>query len=96
MLGFYKNHIIHAGGQVTLEVGQHSYPFTLKLPSTIPSSYEGSHGHIRYILKSEMLLGSPKSKHTTSLGFRVNNQLDLNLHPLAKVYLYILKIAFSI
>ncbi|EDW81369.1 uncharacterized protein Dwil_GK11058 [Drosophila willistoni] len=34
-----------------MEAGTYNYGFTVQLPKNCPSSFEGSHGHIRYIIK---------------------------------------------
>ena len=79
----------HSDGQMSLKIGQYSYPFSFTLPEKIPSSYEGSHGHVRYFLKAQMIRHW-RSNQITSLGFSVTNPLDLNLIPLAKVYSYVI------
>lgn len=39
------------GPKVFLPVGKTTYPFEFLLPSQLPSSFEGKHGHIRYKLR---------------------------------------------
>lgn len=38
-------------GETELPAGTHTYPFTCALPPTLPSSFEGEHGHVRYTVK---------------------------------------------
>jgi len=37
-----------------MEAGQHHYPFSIQIPSSISSSFEGSYGHIRYALTARI------------------------------------------
>ena len=74
---------------MSLPVGQHIYPFSFYLPDLIPSSYEGTYGHIRYVLKAT--IERPWNSNTIcSTGFAVMNPFDLNLDPVARVVFCIL------
>lgn len=45
-------------GEIELPAGAHSYPFTCALPPTLPCSFEGDKGFIRYTIK--VTLGKSK------------------------------------
>lgn len=56
---------------------QHSYPFTCALPPTLPSSYEGKWGYVRYTIK--VTLDRPwKFDQDTKMAFTVITPVDLN------------------
>lgn len=38
-------------GETELSAGVRTYPFTCALPPSLPSSFEGEHGHVRYTIK---------------------------------------------
>jgi Arrestin (or S-antigen), N-terminal domain len=38
-------------GETELKAGAHTYNITCALPQTLPSSFEGEHGYIRYTVK---------------------------------------------
>ncbi len=75
---------------------QFSIPFAFELPSAIPSSFEGTHGHIRYEVTAVMNryfnyewggeTCSKKTYESRVVRFTVSNLMDLNLNPVAKVY----------
>ena len=68
------------------DIGQHSFPFSFSLPNSIPSSFEGEHGHIRYVLFGKLNPTKKKDEQRTirmNIGF--NKLVDLNLDPVAKV-----------
>lgn len=52
---YFKNSFYLLGGingsQITLPAGQHVFPFNCALPPSLPSSFEGRFGHIRYTIK---------------------------------------------
>lgn len=57
--------------------GSHNHPFTFQLPRTLPSSFEGAHGYVRYWAKACM--DRPwKFNHDTKSAFTVICPLDLN------------------
>ena len=58
--------------------GTHSYPFQIVLPPTLPSSFEGAYGYVRYFCKAT--IDRPwKFDHDTKSAFTVLSNLDLNL-----------------
>lgn len=61
-------------------MGTHTYPFTCALPPTLPSSFEGEHGFVRYTVK--VTLDRPwKFDQETKMAFTVTSHLDLNMSP---------------
>ncbi|XP_069113549.1 arrestin domain-containing protein 17-like [Argopecten irradians] len=84
----YLNHTIlvfggagqNSDSAVEHPAGQHVYPFSLHLPSTIPSSFEGRRGYVRYTCKAN--IDRPwKFDESTKRAFTVIRHLDLNLVP---------------
>ena len=70
---------------MSLGIGDHClYPFSFILPKTIPSSYEGKYGHVRYTITATMERPCEKDHHCT-MSFIVNSLVDLNQNPSAKV-----------
>ena len=66
------------GGSQQLPPGNYEWPFSFQLPSTLPTSYEGYYGNIRYWLEARM--GRPwKFDHVTKFAFTVLERVDLNL-----------------
>ncbi|XP_028391500.1 arrestin domain-containing protein 2-like [Dendronephthya gigantea] len=70
------------GGSSTKAVqhppGIHVYPFLFKLPSPLPSSFEGGIGHIRYYIEAKV--DRPwKFDHKIRKPFTVNELIDINL-----------------
>lgn len=64
--------------------GNYSYPFQMQLPNSLPSSFEGAHGNVRYYIKCA--IDRPwKFDHKTKRVFTVISQLDLNRVPDALV-----------
>ncbi|KAF5292961.1 hypothetical protein FQR65_LT11078 [Abscondita terminalis] len=71
------------GDEVEIPVGHHSYPFTCVLPPTLPSSFEGEYGYIRYII--QITFDRPwKFDQVTKKAFTVLSPLDLNSNPRLK------------
>ncbi|XP_078052121.1 arrestin domain-containing protein 17-like [Augochlora pura] len=65
--------------RIRLSEGYHEYQFKFQLPSTIPSSFEHSHGYVRYTVKAT--IDRPwKFDHVCKVAFTVVSILDLNLH----------------
>lgn len=60
-----------------LPAGRRKYTFACKLPTTLPTSFEGLYGYIRYTVKV-ILERSRKFDHTLKVAFTVLNELDLN------------------
>ncbi|KAL5005445.1 hypothetical protein ScPMuIL_018901 [Solemya velum] len=70
------------GDTSVLPAGRHTYPFQFQLPPGLPSSFEGSDGHVRYSIKGT--IDKPwKFDHTTKRAFTVICLLDLNREPTA-------------
>lgn len=65
------------GPKVFLPVGKTTYPFEFLLPSQLPSSFEGKHGHIRYKLRA-IIDQSWKFDHRTIRPFVINEIIDTN------------------
>ncbi|XP_049277455.1 arrestin domain-containing protein 3-like [Anopheles funestus] len=66
-----------------LAAGQHTYPFTCALPPTLPSSFEGEWGFVRYTVK--VTLDRPwKFDQDVKMAFTVISPVDLNLNPRVK------------
>ncbi|CRK99588.1 CLUMA_CG012900, isoform A [Clunio marinus] len=64
--------------ETELPAGAHAFPFTCALPPTLPSSFEGEFGHIRYTIK--VTLDRPwKFDQDTKMAFTVISPVDLNL-----------------
>ena len=65
---------------VIIPKGNHTYPFELALPPTLPSSFEGKHGYVRYTATATV--DRPwKFDHETKEPFTVIGTLDLNREP---------------
>lgn len=72
------------GDNSILPAGSYSYPFQFKLPTNLPSSFEGVIGYVRYTMTA--VIDKPwKFDHTTKAPFTVLSILDLNLEPNASV-----------
>ncbi|KFB40717.1 AGAP001894-PA-like protein [Anopheles sinensis] len=69
--------------EMELPPGTHSYPFTCALPPTLPSSFEGEWGFVRYTVK--VTLDRPwKFDQDIKMAFTVISPVDLNLNPRVK------------
>lgn len=69
--------------ETELPSGTHTYPFTCALPPTLPSSFEGEFGHVRYTIK--VTLDRPwKFDQDMKMAFTVVSPIDLNLNPRVK------------
>ncbi|KAK7009240.1 arrestin domain-containing protein 17 [Biomphalaria glabrata] len=65
-----------------LPAGNHTMPFELPVPSDLPSSFEGTHGYVRYWLECILdVVGHPE--HTTKKAFTVISKYNLNTDPVA-------------
>lgn len=79
------------GSETELPAGTHSYPFTCALPPTLPSSFEGEFGHVRYTIK--VTLDRPwKFDQDMKMAFTVISPVDLNVNPRVKVCVVVKKI----
>jgi len=76
-----RNCLTADGGESSrLDAGIHRYPFTFSLPPTVPSSFEGQWGSVRYT--AEATMERPwKFDHSTRSAFTVISLVDLNLEP---------------
>ena len=73
-----------SGDNPVLPEGRHNYPFRFQLPPTLPSSFEGAHGRVRYYLKAT--IDKPwKFDHTVKRPFTINSSVDLNQMPETRV-----------
>lgn len=71
------------GSETELPPGTHTYPFTCALPATLPSSFEGEFGHVRYTIK--VTLDRPwKFDQDMKMAFTVIAPVDLNVNPRVK------------
>ncbi|XP_035899893.1 arrestin domain-containing protein 2-like isoform X2 [Anopheles stephensi] len=66
------------GNPADLPAGEHIYQFACELPSSLPTSFEGTYGHCRYT--AQVVLDRPwKFNLTHKVGFTVVQPRDLNL-----------------
>ncbi|KAM8705839.1 hypothetical protein ACLKA7_010177 [Drosophila subpalustris] len=84
---YFKIQFYLLGGKNSSETelppGTHTYPFTCALPATLPSSFEGEFGHVRYTIK--VTLDRPwKFDQDMKMAFTVIAPVDLNLNPRVK------------
>ena len=73
--------ILHVKGRGSFELaaGQHQIPFSFALPAQIPSSFEGTYGHVRYRIKAFLKGTFMKSDYKREILFPVNTIVDLNM-----------------
>ncbi|ESO83041.1 hypothetical protein LOTGIDRAFT_169670 [Lottia gigantea] len=67
-----------------LNQGDHHIFFSANLPSSIPSSFEGSHGYIRYYCEA-MLSTQGESDQREAKNFTLIHHIDLDKVPAARV-----------
>ena len=67
-----------------LSAGEYTFDFECKLPQELPSSFEGRHGHVRYLARA-CIERNWKSNVVTKKAFTILNGLDLNFIPEAAV-----------
>lgn len=60
-----------------LAPGQYSWPFVINIPPTVPSSFEGSVGHIRYNLLGRIGTGALKFDHVVEVRIPVQQLLSI-------------------
>ncbi|XP_065342547.1 arrestin domain-containing protein 17-like isoform X1 [Cloeon dipterum] len=81
---YFENKFTAYGGgsDQTLTAGEHLFPFSYVLPTNLPSSFEGEHGHIRYTVRA--VLDRPWTfDHEAKAAFTIISTLDLNTEPQA-------------
>ncbi|KAH9638055.1 hypothetical protein HF086_014916 [Spodoptera exigua] len=65
-----------------LQPGNHEFRFDCPIPINCPSSFEGSHGHIRYRIKVVMVTkGMFSFNKDKMVPIKVHAPLDLNMNP---------------
>lgn len=65
-----------------LNVGVYEFPFRCEIPATAPTTYEGEHGHIRYVCCASV--STPwKHDRQAKRAFTVIRPCDLNMYCLA-------------
>ena len=69
-----------------LAAGQHQIPFNFLLPIQIPSSFEGTHGHVRYRIKAFLKGTFMKIDYKQEILIPVNTIVDLNINLERAVY----------
>lgn len=67
-------------GESQLEEGERVYPFNISLPHQLPSTFNGEHGHVRYIAKVTVDIPWGKDKEKETM-FQVISPLNLNDEP---------------
>ncbi|CAG9130039.1 unnamed protein product [Plutella xylostella] len=67
-------------GEIELQPDKYSLPFQCHIPAHCPSSYEGTHGHIRYEVKV-VVDRAFKIDQEKEIRFQVDAPLDLNTMP---------------
>ena len=78
---FQQEFIIQQGPG--LPPGRHVLPFSVILPSNLPSSFEGYYGSVRYYVRAD-IVRDWKWDHKVKQHIMVNGICDLNLLPGAK------------
>ncbi|KAI5698365.1 hypothetical protein M8J76_014715 [Diaphorina citri] len=79
----FKYNLFGGGAEMEIPQGSHVYPFSYTLPPTIPSSFDGEHGRVRY--KVTARLDRPwKFDKTAEAMFSVVTPYDLNTDMRAK------------
>ena len=77
-----------------MAAGKHRIPFSFKLPTQIPPSFQGDCGRIVYIIKAAVKGGFLESNKKDKVEFKVNIVLDLNKVNIAvhKVFILVHKL----
>ncbi|KAF5300362.1 hypothetical protein FQR65_LT00983 [Abscondita terminalis] len=79
--------LTEGGENFMLPAGKHTYPFSYILPRHLPSSFEGSHGNIRYVIKA--VIDRPwKFDYEAKIQLEISSPLDLNYIPGSRDPLY--------
>lgn len=71
------------GSDLYLEIGKYCFPFEIKLPATLPTSFEHLEGRIRYLLCCTIEIPWSLNK-TYKLPITIISLLDLNAYPRLK------------
>ncbi|XP_075210392.1 arrestin domain-containing protein 3-like [Lycorma delicatula] len=80
----FKYNLVGGGNsEIELPAGTHTYNFTASLPPTLPSSFEGEHGKVRYTATATLDRPWKFDQHTTAV-FNVVSPIDLNYNLKAK------------
>lgn len=66
----------YSQSEFIIEPGRHTYDFQFGIPDQCPSSYEGFHGHIRYLVK--IIFVRTVLDQAKVVPFTVINPLNLN------------------
>lgn len=66
-----------SGNQIEIPPGTHTYSFACALPAMLPTSFEGTYGHVRYTVR--VILERPwKFDQSYKVAFTVLKEFDLN------------------
>lgn len=60
-----------------MDAGTYTYTFSCPIPTNCPSSFEGTYGHIRYLVKVTFIRNGAADR-IHNVGFTVLKLLDLN------------------
>ena len=60
-----------------LPPGQYNWPFTFVIPASVPSSFEGKFGNIRYMLMGRIVTGALKHNHDVMTVIPVQQLLQI-------------------
>ncbi|XP_050679387.1 arrestin domain-containing protein 1-like isoform X2 [Leptidea sinapis] len=82
-LVFQQDKVKKFRGEHEIGAGNHDYSFQFMLPHNIPSSFEGSYGHIRYSLQVVVDRAFKLDQELTET-IRVVVPIDLNIEPYCK------------
>jgi len=63
-----------------IPIGDHVYPFSSRLPASLPSTYNGSHGGIYYYSTAKLYISGSVNKSEKKY-FILENLIDLNKVP---------------
>lgn len=87
---FFINHISFELGKIRMMPGTYSYRFQCVIPPSVPTSVEGSIGHIRYSACLNIDIPMFQSKEFQQT-FYVLKAIDLNNHPILRVSFFFLR-----
>ena len=75
--------------KITLEAGQHTYPFAMQIPTDIPGSFEGKYGYVRHRCSAKIVRDWAIDDRS-DVPYSVNPVYDLNLDHRARVSIFFL------